>query len=205
VSLHPHPVPPVPAETARVARAAFRRGHPYLKLRDEFGAFFHDETFTALFSPVGQPALAPWRLALVTLLQYAEGLSDAQAADAVRGRLEWKYLLSLPLEDAGFEASVLCEFRQRLVAGQAEGLLFDTLLAAFRERKLVKERGKQRTDSTHILAAIRRLNRLELVGETMRHTLDALAVTAPEWLGMPVPSATFGERGARPSATPWRL
>jgi transposase len=197
MSLHPHPAPPVPAETARVARAAFRRGHPYLKLRDECGTFFQDEAFAALFSPVGPPALAPWRLALVTLLQYAEGLSDEQAAEAVRGRIEWKYLLSLPLEDEGFDASVLCEFRQRLVEGQAEALLFDTLLAAFRERKLVKERGKQRTDSTHVLAAIRRLNRLELVGETMRLTLEALAVTAPEWLQAHADPAWW-ERYARP-------
>jgi transposase len=197
MSLQPQPVPPVPAETARVARAAFRRGHPYLKLRDEFGTFFQDEAFTALFSPVGQPALAPGRLALVTLLQYAEGLSDAQAADAVRGRIEWKYLLSLPLEDEGFDASVLCEFRQRLVEGQAELLLFETLLVAFREQKLVKERGKQRTDATHVLAAIRRLNRLELVGETLRHTLDVLAVTAPDWL-MAHADATWWERYARP-------
>jgi transposase len=197
MSLHPSPVPSVPAQTARIARAAFRRGHPYLKLRDEFGPFFQDEAFVALFSPVGQPALAPWRLALVTLLQYAEGLSDEQAAEAVRGRIEWKYLLSLPLEDDGFDASVLCEFRKRLVAGQAERWLFDTLLMAFRERKLLKERGKQRTDSTHVLAAIRRLNRLELVGETVRHTLEALAVTVPEWL-MAHADASWWERYARP-------
>jgi transposase len=182
MSLFPHPVPPIPVDTARVAHAAFRRGHPYLKLRDEFGTFFRDEAFAALFAPCGQPALAPWRLALVTLLQFAEGLSDAQAADAVRGRIEWKYLLSLPLEDAGFDASVLGEFRDRLLAGQAEGLLFETLLSAFRERKLVKERGKQRTDSTHVLAALRRLNRLELAGETMRHGLETVAVVAPDWL-----------------------
>jgi transposase len=197
MSLHPHPVPPVPAATARVAHAAFRRGHPYLKLRDEFGSFFHDEAFASLFAPCGQPALAPWRLALVTLLQFAEGLSDLQAADAVRGRIEWKYLLALALEDDGFDASVLCEFRARLIAGGVEGLLFETLLTAFRERRLVKERGKQRTDATHVLAAVRTLNRLEMVGETLRHALEDLAVTVPEWLRDHTDPAWFQRYGRR--------
>lgn len=182
MSLHPTAVPPVPAETARIAQRAFRRGHPYLKLRDEFGGFFDDTAFAPFFSPVGRSAEAPWRLALVTILQYAEGLSDIQAADAVRSRIDWKYLLALELDDTGFDASVLAEFRGRLLAGSAEYLLFETLLTAFRGRGLVKARGKQRTDSTHVLAAIRRLNRLELVGETLRVTLDRLAVAAPEWL-----------------------
>jgi transposase len=182
MSLRPTLVPPVPAETARVAQRAFRRGHPYLKLREEFGALFTDAPFASLFSPVGQPATAAWRLALVTVLQFAEGLSDAQAADAVRSRLDWKFLLSLELDDEGFDASVLTEFRARLLAGGAEGLLLELLLTAFRERGLLKARGKQRTDSTHVQASIRRLNRLELAGETLRQALDALAVAAPEWL-----------------------
>jgi transposase len=195
--LHPHPVPAVPAETARIAQRAFRRGHPYLKLRDAFGSCFDDTAFAALFSPGGQAAAAPWRLALVAVLQFAEGLSDRQAADAVRGRLEWKYLLALELDDPGFDASVLTEFRARLLAGGAELLLFETLLTTCREHGLVKARGKQRTDSTHVLAAIRRLNRLELVGETLRQALDALAVAAPEWLlahGDPAWAERYGRR-----------
>jgi len=181
MSLHPEPVPPVPAETARVARAAFPDGHPYLAMRDEFGAFFHDEPFAALFSRRGQSAEAPWRLALVTILQYAEGLSDRQAADAVRRCIDWKYLLALELTDPGFDYSVLCEFRGRLLEGSQELLLFETLLAHFRRKQRLKARGKQRTDSTHILAAVRALNRLESVGETWRHGLNCLAVAAPEW------------------------
>ncbi len=117
--LRPQPLPPIPDDTARVARAAFRKGHPYLRLADEVGALFTDETFAALFPAHGQPALAPWRLALVTILQYAEGLSDRQAADAVRARLDWKYVLRLELADAGFDASVLSEFRTRLITGEA--------------------------------------------------------------------------------------
>jgi transposase len=180
--LRPQPLPPIPDDTARIARAAFRKGHPYLRLADELGALFSDETFAALFPSHGQPALAPWRLAFVTILQFAEGLSDRQAADAVRGRIDWKYLLRLGLADAGFDASVLVEFRARLIAGEAEQLLLDTLLAWCRERQLLKARGRQRTDSTQVLAAVRALNRVELVGETVRHALNSLAVAAPAWL-----------------------
>ena len=180
--LHPRPVDPVPEETARVARAAFPKGTPYMAMRDALGAIFEDEDFAALFPRRGQPAMAPWRLALVTVMQFAEGLSDRQAADAVRARIDWKYALSLELSDPGFDASVLCEFRARLLEGGSERLLFEHLLERFRRMGLVKARGKQRTDSTRILASVRGLNRLELVGETVRHALDALATVAPEWL-----------------------
>jgi transposase len=203
MSLHPLPVAPVPEETARVARAAFRRGNPYLTLRDEFGTLFSDEQFTALFPTRGQPAEAPWRLALVTLLQFAEDLSDRQAAEAVRSRIDWKYLLGLELTDAGFDFSVLCEFRARLLAGSAQWLLFETLLTAFRERKLLKERGIQRTDATHVLGAVRVLNRLETVGETLRHTLNALAMVAPDWLRSQSPPEWLTRYGLPFSE--WRL
>jgi transposase len=173
---------PVPTETARVARAAFPHGNMYLRMRDEVGVLYTDAAFAPLFSTRGRPAEAPWRLALVSILQYAEGLSDRQAADAVRGRLDWKYVLGLELTDAGFDASVLSEFRTRLVTGGAEQQLLDTLLARFGERQWLKARGRQRTDSTHVLAAIRTLNRLESVGETLRHVLNVLAVVAPDWV-----------------------
>jgi transposase len=180
--LRPMPIEPIPPETARVAHAAFPTGNRYLRLADEMDTLFSDDAFLALFPTHGQPALPPWRLALVTLLQFAEGLSDRQAADAVRSRIDWKYVLRLELTDAGFDASVLSEFRARLIAGAAAYLLFDTLLTWCRNRHLVKARGRQRTDSTHILAAVRALNRIEVVGETMRHALNTLAVVAPEWL-----------------------
>jgi len=182
MSLQPRSVPPVPEETARIARAVFGPQHPYLKLRDELGPLFQDDLFAELFPTRGQPAEAPWRLALVTLLQFAEGLSDRQAADAVRSRLDWKYLLSLEVTDPGFHYSVLSEFRDRLVVHQASRLLFDTLLARCRERQWLKSRGCQRTDSTHVLSAVRNLSRLELVGETLRHVLDVLAMAVPDWL-----------------------
>ncbi len=180
--LRPQPISPIPEETARVARAAFPKRNLYLRLTDELGALFTDETFAALFPSHGQPTLAPWRLALVTILQFSEGLSDRQAADAVRARLDWKYLLRLTLDDPGFDASVLVEFRARLIAGGAEQLLLETLLAWCRGRHLLAARGRQRTDSTQVLAAVRALNRVELVEEAVRHALDVLAVAAPDWL-----------------------
>ena len=136
---------------------------------------FTDELFTALFPASGQPALAPWRLGWVTILQFAEGLSDRQAADAVRGRIDWTDVLRLELTDPGFDASVLIKCRSCLIAGAAEYLLFETLLTWCRSRQLVKARGRQRTDSTHILAAVRALNRIEVVGEAVRHALNAVA------------------------------
>src|SRR6266851_3054616 len=144
--LQPSSFPAIPDDTARVVRAAFPAGHPYLTLADELGALFTDEQFASLFPTHGQPALAPWRLALVSILQFAEGLSDRQAAHAVRSRIDWKYVLRLDLGDPGFDASVLSEFRSRLLAGGDEQLLFDALLAWCRERQLLKAHGRQRTD-----------------------------------------------------------
>ena len=182
MSLSPHTIISIPEETVRVARAAFPRGNIYLTMRDQLGTVYEDENFTALFPKRGRPAEAPWQLALVSIFQFVEGLSDRQAAEAVRSRIDWKYALSLDLADPGFDFSVLSKFRTRLLVGSAEMTLLETLLERFKEHGLLKARGKQRTDSTHVLAAIRTLNRLECVGETLRAALNALASIAPEWL-----------------------
>jgi transposase len=189
--LKPSPIQPVPEATARVARAAFRKGNPLLKLRDELGGIFADADFADLFPKLGQPGLPPWRLALVTLLQFRENLPDRQAAEAVRGRIDWKYLLGLELEDPAFDHSVLCEFRSRLVGGGAEERLLGKLLEACQARGLLKTRGRQRTDATHVLASIRVLNRLELLGETLRAALNELATVAPDWLRAAAPRAWY--------------
>jgi transposase len=180
-SLKPQPIGPVPELTAFVAHAAFPDGNTYTRLRDELGILSEDRDFAGLFPDCGQPALAPWRLAMVTLMQFLEDHSDRQAADAVRARIDWKYALGLELTDPGFDFSALSEFRARLIFGGSEKLLLDKMLQCLRARSLVKARGRQRTDSTHVLAAIRVLNRLELVGETLRATLNQLATLAPEW------------------------
>lgn len=172
----------VPEETARVARSAFPKGNVYIWMRDEVGVLYSDASFAGLFARVGQPALAPWRLALIMVMQFLEGLSDRQAAEMVRGRIDWKYALSLELSDPGFDASVLSEFRVRLVKGGAEHELLDQLLERFKAKGWLKGQGRQRTDATNVLAAVRWVSRLVCVGETMRHTLNGLAEDAPEWL-----------------------
>lgn len=197
MSLKPEAINPVPELTAKVARAAFPKSSPFIKMRDELGVLFTDEMFISLFPNNGQPALAPWRLALVTIMQFSEGLSDRDAADAVRGHIDWKYALSLELEDSGFDFSVLSEFRARLVAGHSEYLLFETMLNFFKEKGLVKARGQVRTDSTHILAAVRALNRGLCVGETLRAALNALAVVVPEWLRNFAPAQWYQRYGHR--------
>jgi len=197
MSLKPESSCEIPELTLRIAQAAFPKGNTYMTMRDELGVFWDDQQFAHLFSHTGQPAEAPWRLALATVMQFAENLTDRQAADAVRGRIDWKYALGLEMEDAGFHYSVLSEFRTRLLVGKAEQLLLDTMLARFKERKLLKARGKQRTDSTHILASIRTLNRLELVGETLHHVLNILADVAPEWLQEQITPEWFDRYGLR--------
>src|SRR5664279_2901495 len=188
---------PVPAETAQVARAAFPKGKRYVTWRDELGPVYTDEAFRELFARRGQPAQSPASLTLVTIMQFMENLSDREAAEAVRSRIDWKYLLGLELSDPGFDFSVLNEFRQRLLGGSAEALLLDRLLELARARGLLKARGQQRTDSTHVLAAVRNLNRLELVGEAMRQALNRLADVAPEWLRGWVPAEWYRRYGQR--------
>ena len=196
MSLHPQEPPSVPEETNRVARAAFPKGSLCLQIADELGSIYTDDQFSALFPRRGKHAEAPGRLALATVLQFVEGLSDRQAADAVRGRIDWKYALGLSLIDPGFDHTVLSEFRSRLIKGGAERQLLDTLLQRLRDRGLVKAKGRQRTDSTHVLAAVRGLNRLERVGETARAALNELAIVAPDWLQALAPPAWY-ERYSR--------
>jgi transposase len=197
MSLRPHIVVSVPEETARVARAAFPKGNPYLTLRDALGTIFQDDDFIDLYAHEGQPGLSAWRLALVTIMQFRETLSDRQAAESVRARIDWKYLLSLDLTDPGFDFSVLSEFRDRLLAGSAVERLLDKLLERCRAMGWLKARGQQRTDSTHVLAAIRVLNRLELVAETLRAALNAVATVAPDWLQGLAPLEWYERYGKR--------
>jgi len=121
----------------------------------------------------------------------------------VRSRIDWKYALGLELSDPGFHFSVLTEFRARLLNTQSEYLLLDKMLGHFRARGLIKARGRQRTDSTYVLGAVRDLHLLELVTETMRAVLNELAAVAPEWLCGVAQPAWF-ERYAR-RAEDWRL
>jgi transposase len=197
MSLRPQPINAIPEQTVAVAKAAFPKDNIYMTMRDELGVFYTDEAFAELFSSRGQPAKSPWRLALVTIMQFAENLTDRQAADAVRSRIDWKYALGLELTDPGFHFSVLSDFRARLVAHDATEQLLNAMLTRFKGQGLLKVRGKQRTDSTHILAAVRMLNRLEQVGETLRYTLNVLAEQVPLWLKAQVPVEWFDRYGTR--------
>ncbi|WP_405850320.1 MULTISPECIES: transposase [unclassified Streptomyces] len=187
----------IPVETERVARAVCPDGTLAMRLRDEFADVFSGEAFVSLFPRRGRPAVPPGALALVTVLQFAEGLSDRQAATAVRMRIDWKYALGLELTDTGFDYSVLSEFRARLVQGQMADELFEQVLQAAKERGLLKTSGRARTDSARVLAAIRVVNHLEMLGETLRAALNALAAAFPQWLAAQADEAWFDRYGHR--------
>jgi transposase len=187
----------VPEETRQVAKAAFPKGNVYLWIGDELGELYADHLFMDLYPVRGQPTISPGRLALITVMQFMEGLTDRQAAEAVRGRIDWKYALGMELTDPGFDFSILSEFRQRLSAGQQEQTLLNVLLVELKKRGWLKARSKQRTDSTHVVASVRQLNRLEMVGETMRRALNELAEADPDWLKTIAPSEWFTRYGPR--------
>ena len=187
----------IPEETIRVAQAAFPKGNVYLMIRDKLGPLFNDKDFASLFSTLGQTGVSPALLATITVMQYMEGLADRQAAEAARSRIDWKYMLGLSLTDAGFDYSILSPFRDRLLAGAEETILFDAVLERLKAHNLLKGKRLQRTDSTHVLAAVRNLNRLEIVGEALRRVLDDIARLAPDWLLSQVSPDWFDRYGVR--------
>jgi transposase len=206
MSVQPRSWPEPTPEIAAAVRAAYRRRAAPLPVtvRDRLGEVFPDAEFAPGFGVRGRPGWSPGRLALVTVLQMAENLTDRQAADAVRDKISWKYALGLDLDDEGFDASVLSEFRTRVVEHGLEQRVLDLLLDALKAEGLVGAGGKQRTDSTHVISAVRDLNRLELAGESVRACLEAVAVAAPDWLASVIDVADWGRRyGARVDT--WRL
>ena len=206
MSVQPRSWPEPAPEVVAAVRAVYRRREPPLPVtvRDRLGELFPDAEFAPGFGVRGRPGWSPGRLALVTVLQMAENLTDRQAADAVRDKISWKYALGLDLDDEGFDASVLSEFRTRVVEHGLEQRVLDLLLDALKAEGLIGAGGKQRTDSTHVISAVRDLNRLELAGESVRACVEALAVAAPDWLPTVIDIADWGRRyGARVDT--WRL
>src|SRR6266542_3962070 len=198
----PGPDPQIAAAIAAKYRG--KRPRPLaVQIRDRLGQWLEDEAFAAAFGTRGKPGWSPSRLALVTVLQRAENLPDRQAADAVRMRLDWQYLLGLPLDDPGFDPTVLVEFRTRVADAGLELVVLDALLAKLAAAGLVKAGGKQRTDSTHVVAAVAGLNRLELAGESVRAALEALAAAHPDWLAQRICVSDFARRYGTPM-TSWR-
>src|SRR5438034_3013317 len=182
MSLPPQELEPIPELTARIAKASFPQGTLAMRLRDALGPIYQDEQFAHLFPKRGRGAEAPWRLAMVLVLQGLEQLTDRQAAEAVRGRLDWKYALSLPLDDPGFDHRILSDFRARLLEQGAVKLVLEPILSLCRERGWLAPGGQYRTDSTHVLSAVRQLNSLESVGETLRAVLNAASEVEPDWV-----------------------
>ncbi|HTQ88581.1 MAG TPA: transposase [Streptosporangiaceae bacterium] len=198
----PEPDPQVAAAIAAMYRG--KRPRPLaVQVRDRLGEWLHDEEFAAAFGDRGRPGWSPSRLALVTVLQRAENLGDRQAAEAARTRIDWKYLMGLPLEDPGFDFTILSEFRGKVAGAGLEQAVLDGLLARLEDDGLVKAGGKQRTDSTHVVAAVAALNRLELAGEAVRAVLEALAAAHPDWLAQRVCVADFARRYGTPM-TSWK-
>lgn len=193
----------VPDQTTRIARAAFPKSNTYLKLRDQFGSIYEDADFNQLFPTRGRPAESPARLALVVIFQFLENLSDRAASESVRAGIDWKYALGLDLDDAGFDASVLTEFRLRLIENEDARILFEKLLDKIKAAGFVKARGRQRTDSTRVLGSVHDLNRLECVWEAMRVALNGLAQIAPDWLTAQVAPDWFDRYARRPEGFHW--
>jgi transposase len=206
MSMQPMPWPEPDPQVAAAIRAMYvGRDAPLpVVVRDRLGELFADEEFGGAFGVRGRPGWSPGRLALITVLQMAENLTDRQAAEAVRDKLSWKYALGLELTDTGFDASVLSEFRARVIAHGLEERVLDLLLARLIGEGLLAAGGKQRTDATHVVAAVRDLSRLELAGESVRACLEALAMAAPDWvrqrLDVPVLDRRYGQR-----VHEWRL
>src|SRR5882724_9332228 len=206
VSMRAVPLPdPDPVVAAAIRRKyAGRRAPLAVTMRDRLGEWLTDGLFAAAFGARGRPGHPPARLAMITVLQMAEGLADRQAAEAVATRLDWQYALGLPLDDPGIDHSVLSEFRSRVAAHGLEEAALDALLARLSAEGLVKAGGRQRTDSTHVIAAVRSLHAVELAGESVRAALEALAAACPDWLAARICAGDWARRyGARVDS--WRL
>jgi transposase len=187
----------MPEETGRIGQLLLEANNSYRLIGDKLFVKLNEQDFIDLYPRDGQPGLSPVILALVTVFQFIEKLPDRQAAEALRMRMDWKYALHLPLEYAGFNFSVLSEFRDRLIAGEAEGRVFEVLVAQIRAMGLIKEHGKQRTDSIAMLSKVRWLSRLELAVETLRLAVVSLVKVERDWSAGILPPSwedKYGER-----------
>ncbi|MBK8046168.1 MAG: transposase [Anaerolineales bacterium] len=182
----------MPAFTALVVRSALPRGDAYLRLRDAIVPLFCDAEFADLFAAQDPSVETLWRLALMTALAFAENLTDRQVADVVATHLNWKYVLGLELHTQSFHFSALSEFRARLHEHEVERQLLDQFLVQVYAVGMVRGRGRKQMDSTQMLAAVRRLNRLDCVHETLGYALKSLEEEAPAWVMTHIPGAWLG-------------
>ena len=205
--MKPAPLPEPDPQVAAAIRAMYHgpRKVPVplsVAIRDKLGGWLHDEDFASAFGVRGRPGYSPVVLALVTVLQQAENLTDRQAADKARDSQAWRYLLGLKAGDQGFDHTVLSEFRAKVAEAGLERVVLDALLERLKEEGLVKAGGKQRSDSTHVAAAVAALNRLELAGESVRAALEALAASHPAWTKSVIDDSWMRRYGT--PVTSWR-
>lgn len=197
MSLKPKPPRPMPEELAVWGAKHLPADSPFRLVGDKLYEQYNEADYVDLYHPEGKPGHSPVDLSFVTVFQHMEKLSDRQAAEAVRTRLDWKYALHLPVDDPGFHYSVLSEFRDRTIRHQAEARLFDSILQQLGALGLVKRRGRQRSDSLAMLTKVRDLTRLEQVVETLRLALQALLKTDPNWTRETVPPTWEESYGVR--------
>lgn len=172
----------VPENTEKLAKKVFKKKkNMYLVMGDAISKLFANNDFQDLYSRVGQHATNPLVMTLITFVQFSEGLSDRGVMEVIPGRIDLKYLLRLPLEHEGFDASDLAKFRSRLLEGDVDKKIFERVLELANELGLLKKE-RQRTDSTKVIAAVASLSRTELIIEAMRHALDCLAPLEPEFV-----------------------
>jgi transposase len=178
----------VPADIAEIGQRLLPKDNLYRQIGDRFNELFPEESvFDAFHDTAGRGVIPRLLLALVTVLQMMERVPDRTAADFVVSRLDWKYALHLPLGFTGFHFTNLNHWRALLEKKQDERVFFDELVHKLQAAGLIKNRGKMRTDSTHILAVVQRLGQMELVSETVRLALRATTEVASDWVEQTVP------------------
>jgi transposase len=197
MSLKPSDPQPIPKEIAAWGNDHLPKASPYRLLGDTLFELYRDEDFADLYHVEGRPATSPVLLSFVLVLQALEDESDRGAADAVLSNLKWKYALHLPLDYAGFDFSILCDFRDRLIQHKAEARIFDTILTHLKALGLLTSRGIQRTDSLSVHTKARDLSRIELMTDTIRVVVRALLRTDPDWTRATVPVAWDERYGQR--------
>jgi transposase len=193
----------IPSDTAQVGQAILGPNNSYRLIGDGVNDFLCLEDFSDLYSKLGRGAICPIILSLITVFQFLENIPDRVAAQWAVARIDWKYALHMPLTWLGFHFSDLSNFRQRLLEHSAERLVFERVLTWIQTLGFLKKHGRQRSDSTHVLARVERMSRLEMAWETLRVALRAIRETAPRWYAQVVPAAFHEAYAERQSD--WRL
>jgi transposase len=183
----------MPEDTRQLAQTILKPTNHYRVIAEQAPDVITDDQLAQMYEPTGRIAITPSVLALVTVFQFMECIPDRDAADLVVARIDWKYALHLPLAYTGFDHSDLCNFRKRVLLERDKKLLFKAIVTKLKALGCVKKKGRQRTDSLAVLAAVREMSELETVTETMRVTLRALIESQPEWVARELP-ASFVEQ-----------